>query len=946
MKNLLNPRWLLIINTLPVLLLTLLLSAQYSIIKSLLSEENMRLCIIFASSIFTLSASTLAYCLIQLFRKKTISLAYGFISLIAHVVFLYIYCNYLSEMIPLRTPLWILGDDIIIYVGTFLMPTMAHAVLIIVMWFTPDDKKHKPALNFGGALLIPVSWYLFAQVILPLWRKVDFDYDFHVVLVLAIASTILFLFLLIRTLYILTIQKSAFFANYPLAWKIPLAIVFPILGLLFNGGFLNEKEFWNSTHSIFGNFNSLWFYVLALLNGLLICLPNLSNRTYRLFLFCGRSILFAYTFYFFLVFLPYLPLSVLLILLAGAGFLMLTPLVLFVVHIQELAGDIAYLRTYVSVKVLYGISILGFTILPMIITAHDIHDKYVLKEALHYVYTPNYSESVRIDASSLQKTLNVLKHHKDRNSFFQRDSQTPYLSSLFKWIVLDNMTLSDYKIQTLEKIFLGKSETFNFQTNEFRTGNAVTLTNVKTKSVFDEKNKSWLSSIDLELTNTSTAGWQEEYATSFELPEGCWISDYYLYVGKKKEQGLLVEKKAALWIYSQIVNTRRDPGILYYLSGNKIGFRVFPFADKEVRQSGIEFIHQEPVDLVIDNQTIHLGEAQSEKVSSSEKVNDQVFYISSLEKESLPEVYRKPYYHFVVDVSQGKENSKRNYVEQIENLLAQDPLSGEHARISFTNSYTSTVPLNKNWKEELEQQSCEGGFYLEHAIKRILANAYLHPSNKYPVIVVMADSLGDAILDKDFGSLKFTVPESSHFYYLTDQGAMEPHALFDHPRNISTDTTHYASSDQNVLAWPDDKNTVAYLPNDHKPSIVIKGMVQPNNAVIPWTPKNYTAALYMQGETMSQVLHPFTSEEEWLDLLKQSFQTKVLTPYTSYIVVETESQKAMLLKKQRQTLSGNKSLDLQEDPQRMSEPGLMVVALLFGSYLLYKQRKKIRLRLR
>ncbi|MBC7487895.1 MAG: MSEP-CTERM sorting domain-containing protein [Cytophagaceae bacterium] len=943
MKNLLNPKWLLLIHTAPVLLLAFLLSAQYSIIKSALSEENIFLCIIFASSLFLLTASTLTYTTIQIVKKKPLSIYYGFASLLTHLIFLYVYCNYLSEMVPLSTPLWILGDDVIIYVGTFLMPAMAHAILIIVMWLTPADKKHKPWMNLLWALLIPMSWYIFGQLILPLWRMVDFPYDFHVIIVLATVSTIVFLFFLIRILYIITVQKITFFIKYPLAWKIPLSFIFPILGLLFNSGwFFNGGDFTHSHQSIFGNFNSIWFYILALVNGLFICLSNREHRLYRLFLLVGRSVLFAYTFYFFLVFLPYLPFSVLLILAAGAGFLMLTPLVLFVVHLQELSADIQYLRQYYSTAILYSISIIGFTVLPIVLILDNLNDRSVLHEALHYVYSPNYEESVDIDTASLTKTIEVLKNHKDRTSVFQRSTQTPYLSTVFKWIVLDNMSLSDHKIQTLEHIFLGHSKLdrqFPSPPANPNTMDQVKLTHVKSHSIFNKASGSWMSTIDLELTNTSKDSWQQEYETTVELPEGCWISDYYLYIGNRKEKGLLAEKKAAIWVYSQIVNTRQDPGILYYLTGNKVALRVFPFTFKEVRKTGLEFIHKEPVNLTIDGQVIHLGKTLHGGKTQSEKINDQVFYVSVEDKKALPIIQRKPYYHFVVDVSKENNSLKIEYIQRIENLLSQQVISGDNAQISFTNSYTHTIPFDQNWKAHLQNQNCSGGFYLEHAIRHILTNEYLHPKNTYPIITVVTDSLPQAILDKDFASLKFTSPENKHFYSLTAGGMLEPHDLFNNPKAISSDSLAF-SFDNKVFAWPNEKNVSAYLPLDDQPSIVLKGSLGIEHPALRWTDKNYSAALYMQGEWMSQVLYPHTSEKQWLDVVKQSFQTKVMSPYTSYLVVESEMQKEMILKKQKQTLAGNKSLDLGEEPQRMSEPELVVVALLFLAYFTYKQKKK------
>src|SRR5690606_31883814 len=167
---------------------------------------------------------------------------------------------------------------------------------------------------------------------------------------------------------------------------------------------------------IFGDFNNVWFYILAVLNGILICLPNFDNKIYRLFLFIGRSITFAYTFYFFLVFLPFLPLSVVAIIAIGTGFLMLAPLLLFVIHINELSKDFQCLKTLFSKKFIIGISLLSFLVIPAFITGTYLKDKSVLNKTLAYLYSPDYSKKYSIDKTSLQKTLNIVKHHKDKSN--------------------------------------------------------------------------------------------------------------------------------------------------------------------------------------------------------------------------------------------------------------------------------------------------------------------------------------------------------------------------------------------------------------------------------------------------------------------------------------------------------------------------------------------------
>lgn len=936
MRNLLNPKWLFVINTLPLVVLFFLFFGQFKIIKTLLEESSIQLWKSFGLSLGVLGLMNFAYAVYLTLKKRNVSVWFGLIALLCYIPFIYLYGYNLDKIIPFSIPQWMVSGNIFLYVGTFLMPTLAYSLFVLVSHFTPENKEHKAWANFLIAIGIPIAGYLFSQIILPLWQPFDRDFSVHAMVILVITATLVFLFFLIRGVFILATKKAEVWQKYQLAWKIPIAIVLPLIGLSVNNGHL-FNNFGPSDSGIFGDFNNAWFYILAAVNGILVCLPNLENKLYRLIVYIGRSITFAYTLYFFLVFLPFLPLSVIAIIAIGTGFLMLTPLLLFVIHINELSKDFTFLKTLFSKKLIIAISLLGFLIIPAFITVTYLKDKTVLNETLSYLYSPDYSKQYDIDKVSLQKTLNVIKGHKDH-----RDSRSgifgngiPYLSSYFNWLVMDNLTLSDSKINTIEKIFFGKTS-FELRPENIQNDN-VQISNISTTSTYDKSQNAWKSWVDLEITNKSGNTWFSEYATTINLPEGCWISDYYLYVGDVKEPGILAEKKSAMWIFSQIRNENRDPGILYYLTGNKVAFRVFPFAKDEVRKTGIEFLHKEPITLNIDNNIIELGNIEEtiyEKIET-----ESIAYVSVQQKQKLNSAKRKPYFHFLVDASKNQSRNSTDFIKRIEQVIeANQPLS-ENAKISFVNSYVTTTTLDKDWKGEYKNQTFEGGYYLDRAIRTTLFNAYQDKSKTYPVIVVVTDSIQNAVLDKDFADLKFTFPENDLFFNLDKKGNLIEHSLTENPIKELPEILRECMFCETVLEYKLTDNSVAYLANNNQPSIILrKDIFEISETEIK--EKNWQSALTMQGQWTSQILHPEISDKEWLNMVKYSFISKVMTPVTSYLVVENEAQKAMLKKKQEQALSGNKSLDLGEDTQRMSEPSLILLTILLGLVIWYREKRK------
>ncbi|MEW4922938.1 MSEP-CTERM sorting domain-containing protein [Algibacter sp. 2305UL17-15] len=912
MKNLLNPKWLLAINTIPVIILCIIYYSEFNVIKTLLDEESMQLWFNFGGILIGLSVLLFGYVLFCIQQKKEISIHYAILALVIYTIYLYTYSVYSSDIIPWRIPRWMLSRDTVLYPGTFLMPTLAHALFIIVIKLTSKVKTHKAWKSFLLALAIPLVTYIFALIIMPLWQPVDYRFREHFFIIASVIGVIVFLFFLIRGIYILSLKRGKDNKELYLIAKLLIGIVFPLLGLTINTNF----------DGVFGNFNTAWFYGIALINGIIIGISPFKNPRGRLILYAARCITFSFTFYFFIVFLPYLPLSVIAIIAIGLGFLMLTPLVLFVIHVQELSRDFKFLKSFYKSPVLIAIGVIGVFVMPSAVALSYSKDRHVLHDTLDFVYTPDYEKDYKINKASLENTLAVVKHNKSRNSSFLMSSQTPYLSSFFNWIVLDNLTLSDTKIKTIEKIFFN-TDSFGLRTERLRNQD-VNISNINSNSTYSETDNTWTSWIDIEITNANNSNFTSEYATTINLPDGCWINDYYLYVGDRKEMGILTEKKSAMWIFSQIRNMNRDPGLLHYLTGNKVSFRVFPFAKNEVRKTGIQLIHKDPVTIEIDNHKLTLGEVK--EVPVYHKENDQVLYISSKEKETLQKVERTPYYHFIIDTSEEKDSLINDYTKAIDDFINTNNLDISKSKISFANTFNTTDKFDTTWKENLKSQTFEGGFYLERAIKKALFDAYTNLSNHYPIIVVVTDNMLDAIINKNFADFKIAYPESNLFYHLNTLGYLASHDLTSNPKQfVNTDTK--IDFNTKVLVYPNADKPLAYVLDNDLPSIVLKQSLFKLNEETLET-SNWDTGLQLQGKWLSDVFYPMNAEKDWIASVKNSFESKIMTPLTSYIVVETEAQKAALLRKQKQVLEGKKSLDLNERTQRMSEPGLTTILLL------------------
>lgn len=938
MRNFLNPRWIFLINTLPVCILFFLFYSQFHIIESLLSENEVNVWKNVTLFLAGLGLANVIYAVVKIRLKQNVDIIYCSINLLLHIAYYWFFNSNYSDFLPRAVPRWMELGDYFVYNITFIIPTLGYCLFGAVIIFTSSFKRKSLISSLIYTISIPLAGYLFVTLILPLTRKVNWISNIKGIETISITFTIiaiiLFLFFLIRTVYLFFINKSKWLQKYKLLWRILFAFVFPMLGLLINNGILTSEFRVSNNTGVIGNFTDAWFYIILAANALLLCLPDPKNKTVRLLYFAGKCIGFSYVIYFFVVFVPFLPFSLLAIIAFGLGILMLTPIFLFFMQVKILAQDFRELKSHYSTTLLTTVILAGVLFLPSCILISYKLDKSTLSNTLEYVYSPDLNKKYDLNTKRIERCLSEIEDNKTKNWEFLSVGSTrlPYLSSFYQWMVLDNLTLSNSKINDIKQIFFNENKSFH---NSERINNdLVSIQDIKTQSTYDETEGVFKTWVDIEILNP-TSNTVKEYATTFDLPEGCWITDHYLYIGDRKEAAVLAEKQAALWVFSEIKRVNRDPSLLFYLNGNRISFRVFPFGQNELRKTGIEFIHREPVQLNIDGHIVSLGKLDSTASQASKIIQQNNFdYIPNQAKLNLQQGFRSSYFHFFVDVSELGEDYVDQQIQSISTLLQQYPEQAQHAQVSWVNSTVETEKLPKNWSEKLRQMTYTGGCFLDRAIVKSLVAS--HHKDSYPVMVYTGPSFQKTFIQTDYHQYQFLYPEMPFFFSSDSSGNVKAHSLDQKTRSNVHGKIDFTVKKPTYI-YPMNEQETAYLPINNEASIVLKSdnFEESSDHRMQWQ-----SGLYQAAWSQSTSIHPHQAKKDWLKRVQFSFKSAVMSPITSYICLENEAQKRSMLHKQEQILNGEYQLDANEETVSMSEPSSYFVALLFILLLGYRKYRK------
>lgn len=686
----------------------------------------------------------------------------------------------------------------------------------------------------------------------------------------------------------------------PVALIAIFVLVLPLIGLLLN----------SALSDVLGDFSSLWFFIIAVGNGVLLLLPTPQNARLRFAVWYFMGAGYTFILYFAVVFMPYLPLGLIGLMYWGVGALLFTPLAAAIIQGVVIVREFNMLKASVCVKKVLAILCAGLVMLPICFTALCFADKANFDAARMIMAHPE-SRSGAVSVSRLANTLEQIRPQWERDSLLGNDmtrfpGQTPILSSVYSDIVLLGTTNSDRMIRRMNAIFLGSDAPYDASKplSDLDARNArmtadtgsVTLASAAGATRFDASMGVYVSSIDLVLKNESERSLLE-YVTAFTLPEGAYISDYYLDVGETRKQGILADRRAALSTYASIVRQNTDPGLLHYIGDDTLELRVFPFAGHETRRTGFEILHAENIELTIGDRTIQLGGTEPPR----EIKGDGVSFLPAEKKRELAPVQRQPKTYFVIDASLKSDIPW--HIEQVEryaqaqNITDADVIFASHrlTRCSLAEMRTRRV-------------TAEGGFNLGGALKYIFAN---EDKDHYPLVIFVSDLMPAAMLDGGLYAAR-QYPECKAYYRLEHDLYLKPYRLSDHvgEERVSAPDAFKALQYGDTFVRDDGKGQLVY-------GNLAGGIGMPVG-------NRYVDAMRLGAFAQKSLL---SEDENDLSIVRASFRVRVLTPYTAFIVVETDEQERELLKLQAEYLTSAASA---QQLQKVDEPPLWVCAAILA----------------
>jgi hypothetical protein len=724
-----RPEWLWLTHVVPIALLLLWASGTYWLINSDLPASGRTESMVLAAGVAALGIGAAAIALVTRRAGRLLSRAQCGTLLMLSLAVMGAGVRFCWFTIPWNEPTWLANqEELLAETFCLAMPGAFYAILVLAA----QPLRRHGGIEFGLVVIATIAgaigFYGMVWATDEIARLIGFpDWIYTTLAVVgAFGGGTAITFLITRATLIAYTGLRRARPALQRAFLFLIAVCGPIGGLYLNKSIPFPVDF-----------QAPVIYILTLLNGGLLMLPVVRSIFWHRVIWLAQCVLFPFSAYFFIVFLPWMPLSLFAMIAAGAGFLMLVPLVLGISHagrvVDGFREEVRDGRTWpVAVMCLAAVMTL-----PALSLWSTWRDRESLDEALTYIYTPDYRKDVTYPGS-LPALASSLQHLRDA----KKGIFLPFLTPLYNQIVFHGLILPDAKINDLQATFFGDTTTKeasvmlrsrNAEFGDWREptispDHTVTLEDVKTT-----EHPNGTAELLLILRNGSTSD-NAQYAATVHLPEGVYVTGFALKMGDDFVPARIVEKKTAMWIYEKITEVQMDPGLLTLSSSNDLTLKIAPFRTSEVRQARLEIAYAVTMSSTFsfDGKMVQLGtEAAPAPLAVTTCATEAgSAVLANVADTETYKLHRTPYLDILIDCSRGTSYSDDSLAHAIAEAQRAFP-EAKLARVTAINfeacAITSDLtPIASLSASDLRAHllAPRGGLLQDRFLKRGLLLAY------------------------------------------------------------------------------------------------------------------------------------------------------------------------------------------------------------------------------
>lgn len=954
-----HPRWLIWLMLVPQALLLAINVNRWQLVHGDMSGNQVALAVTTGAAELLLFACIAALCTFLWRRHRSVRLGPCALLLLAHVAYLWWIISSIGNILPASVTAWLLPEtELLYYQFALIMPAVFYAGFRLAC--APIPVRTGTDISFTLATLIATPVMCFFMVTTFSSLRI-FDDAWIVLVVFLVGATTLLMLAFLRALGALYSVLQQLRRGQTLL-LLAAGLIAPLGGLLLN-----------RTIPFPYDFQDPWIYTFTILNGMLLMLPLRTERPTAVPLWLLKCAGYIFSLYFFVVFLPFLPLALLAMLAAGAGFLILAPTLLFIVHTRQLLDAGRLFASRFGTARTTALAIAALLSIPTAYTLRAMLDRQALTQSIDAVYTPDYSRGdVPVNRLFARHALAGLQRAK--NGIF-----VPFLTDYYQALVFDGMILPDHKMDTIALTLFGETlpppqgQNDNMMSELFgssrrrRPGTRRQPPPPARSVVIDEVTTSRSSvdgsvSVDVAITLRNTTGNDgAEFVAPIRVPAGVSVTGYWLNVNGTNVPGRLTEKKAAQWVYHMIRDTvRRDPGLLLYRDDGALELRVFPFASGERRQTGLTFTFPDGFapTIAIGDRTVTLTDARppasAELVSIPAGPDAHWLAIPASVSANLPTIVRPHYLHFILDRSQTADESFSNLLACAQAEATRHP-DAQGFRMTLANYAFEHLDTEPRPLAELTQWTAlpggnhipfQGALCPASVIKNVLLYPAAPPSPTAPppapLFIVVRDHRSVLMPMNDMGPFEHLLPDLPVIGEVQPDTLIKWKQLFSEnaplpsPRKPAPVHAFHAGNTWAYCLAADDDVVMLPAQTDRLTILDADGTLHPVAAPATLSTNSLCAgSAAVWNAYLDCVFRPLEFESRRRDVVAESQHRGVLTPLTSYIVVETASQWEALRRAEQKSLKSNSALAFDEFIES-PEPTLWL--LLPAAWLLTRRR--------